>query len=335
MSVTNKFTAWFALIYLCCLSMLFQAPALAESLSMLDYKVTPEVIYGEGEITQNGKSFFRDLWMDFYEPLAETKKPRRAIIFTHGGSFHRGDPRRTYDEDGAQDTSPGDYCRKFATRGYVCFAITYRLAPEGPIPSGEGYTEDDLDRNSVTIMFDQVNKIRNNMGLDPLDPSAPEDIELMSDAVLSAAEDLRTALNHIRKFSRKYNIDPEHIVLGGFSAGAITTLNVAHGMHEPVAGAFLLSGGNVGFDILQTVTPSSDNPPILLFQGQNDLNAFFVAIPILIEHYQEVGVNYKFAWVPAFGHFYASGVTSLSGDGSKMSVEERIVQFLEETWTGS
>ena len=38
------------------------------------------------------------------------------------------------------------------------------------------------------------------------------------------------------------------MIIGGFSAGGITSLNVAQGMHEPVAGAFLLSGANVGFD---------------------------------------------------------------------------------------
>ncbi|NEO98663.1 MAG: alpha/beta hydrolase [Symploca sp. SIO2E9] len=329
----KKFAALLALIYLG-FSMLFQAPALAESRSMLDYKVTPKVIYGEGEI--NGGAESRDLWMDFYEPLyeplEERKELRPVVIFTHGGAFHRGNPRETFNENGAQDTSPGDYCRKFATRGFVCFAINYRLAQEEPVPSGEGYDKKDLDRNSVKILLDQVNKIRISMDLEPLDPKNREDMKFLNKAVLSAAEDLRTALNHIRNSAERYKIDPEHIVLGGFSAGGITSLNVAHGMHEPVSGAFMLSGGNAGFDILETVTESSDNPPILMFQGQNDLEATFIVIPTLIQHYQEVGVEYTYAWVPAFGHFYTSGATSLSGDGSKMSVEERIVNFLEDVW---
>lgn len=335
----RKLTALFALICLS-FSILFPDPALAdralpESRSMLDYKVTPEVIYGQGEI-QNGQSS-RNLWMDFYEPLTEkeplTTKPRPAIVFTFGGAFHRGDPRQTYHEDGAQDTSPGDYCRKFATRGYACFAIDYRLAPENPVPSGEGYSPEDLDFTGVKLLLDQVNKVRKAMGLDPLDPDEPEDMEFLNDAVLSAAEDLRAAVTHISKRSRDYNIDPERIVLGGFSAGAVTSLNVAHGMHEPVVGAFLLSGANVGFDIFKTVT-SPDSPPILMFQGQNDLEANFALTPILMEHYDKVGVPYEFAWVPSFGHFYTSGATSLSGDGSRMSVEERIVQFLEVTLGG-
>lgn len=335
----RKFTALFALICLC-LWMLFQAPALAETRSMLDYKVTPEVIYGKGDVIVeddegDDKLDTINLWMDVYEPLEDTEekteeKPRPAIIFTHGGSFHRGSPRYTYDEGGAQDTSPGDYCRKFATRGYVCFAITYRLIPDNPVASD--YPPEDIDMTNVEIMIDQLNKVRKIMCLDPLDPSDPEDMKLITDGVLSAAEDLRTAVKHIRNSAETYNIDPERIVLGGFSAGALTTLNVAHGMHEPVAAAFLLSGTILGFDILNTVTESSDSPPILLFQGQNDLEGYFVSMPILIEHYKKVGVRYTFAWVPAFGHFYTSGATSLSGDGSRMSIDERIMQFLEETW---
>ncbi|NEO94067.1 MAG: alpha/beta hydrolase [Moorea sp. SIO3G5] len=335
----RKFTALFALICLC-LWMLFQAPALAETRSMLDYKVTPEVIYGKGDVIVeddegDDKLDTINLWMDVYEPLEDTEekteeKPRPAIIFTHGGSFHRGSPRYTYDEGGAQDTSPGDYCRKFATRGYVCFAISYRLAPDNPVPSREGYPPEDIDMTNLELILDQVNKVREVMGLEPLDPSDPEDMELLGDAVLSAAEDLRMALNYIR--SADYNIDPERIVLGGFSAGAVTSLNVAHGMHEPVAATFQLSSGIIGFDIVKTVTESSDSPPILLIEGQNDLEAAFVSMPILIELYKKVGVRYTFAWVPAFGHFYTSGATSLSGDGSKMSVDQRIMQFLEETW---
>ena len=336
----KKITALLASLCLC-FSLWFPAPALAaESQSIPSYTVTPNTIYGKGEIIEAGSAMLRDLWMDVYEPLEtppEMPEPRPAVIFTHGGAFHRGDPRHTYHEGGAQDTSPGDYCRKLASRGYVCFAIAYRLATENPRPSRLGYEDSDLNEESVTILFDQVNKIRSGMvdeegnPLDPLDPENLEDIAFLHRAVLSAAEDLRLAFRHICRHSGEYHIDPERVVLGGFSAGAITSLNVAHGMHEPVAGVFLLSGANVGFDILNTVTDSSDTPPILMFQGQNDLEAAFVAIPDLLQHYEDVGVSYKFAWVPAFGHFYPAGATSLSGDGSKISVEERIVQFLKKT----
>ena len=31
---------------------------------MIDYKVTPKIIYGKGQIIQDGKEVTRDLWMD-------------------------------------------------------------------------------------------------------------------------------------------------------------------------------------------------------------------------------------------------------------------------------
>ncbi|NEP87164.1 MAG: alpha/beta hydrolase fold domain-containing protein [Okeania sp. SIO2C2] len=152
----------------------------------------------------------------------------------------------------------------------------------------------------------------------------------MTDGVLSATEDLRTAVQHIRESARIYNIDPDSIVLGGFSAGAITSLIVAHGMHEPIAGLFMLSGSILGLDILKMVTPASATPPILMFQSQMDLEPSIISTPMLMDRYQEVGVPYEFAWVPASGHYYTSGATSLAGDGSRLSIEQRIVQFIEE-----
>ncbi|NEN88292.1 MAG: alpha/beta hydrolase fold domain-containing protein [Okeania sp. SIO3H1] len=326
----RNLTALFASIFLC-FSMWFPAPAFAaENPSLPNYKVTPDVTYGQGEIFREGESILRDLWMDVYEPLAKKKKNRPATIFTYGGSFHRGSPRTTFDEGGAQDTSAGDYCRKFAMQGYVCFAIDYRLIPENPVPSGDGYTEDDIDMTKVGLTLPGVNKIRASMDLEPLDIDDPKDLKLMTDGVLSAAEDLRTALRHIRKSARIYNIDPDSIVLGGFSAGAITSLNVAHGMHEPVAGLFMLSGSILGLDILKMVSPASASPPILMLQSQMDLEPSIISTPMLMERYQEVGVPYAFAWVPASGHYYTSGASSLAGDGSRLSIEQRIVQFIEE-----
>jgi len=293
------------------------------------YEVTPHVVYGQGLVTRGDKNVSRDLWMDVYEPLEKTHEARPAVIMTFGGAFHRGSPRQSFREGGAQDTSMGDYCRKLAELGYVCFAIDYRLAPENPVLSMSGYSQEDINPESFKYILPQINLVRNAMGFEAIDPQDLQGAKFLRDIVLSPAEDLRKAVHHIRKSAEHFGIDPDRIVLGGFSAGAITSWNVAHGMNAPVAGVFLLSGVGVGLDFAKSVT--ADSPPILMFLGEDDLEGGLQLMPIIIQDYEQVGTEHAFVWVPGFGHFYPSGAKSLGADASRMSVEARIEDFLEKT----
>lgn len=304
-------------------------PAEAQEAPAVTYSVEAGVVYGTGVVTKGGKAINRDLWMDIYRPTGAETGPRPAVILTFGGAFHRGSPRLTFQSGGAQDTSMGNYCRRFAARGYTCFVIEYRLTPEGPVPSLEGYDADWIKPDSLLPLLPQANHIRETMDLPPLDFNIPEQEETMVNGVISAAEDLRKAVLHIREAAATYNIDPNRIALGGFSAGAVTSWNVAHGMGVPVSGVFLLSGTDAGFDVKKAVTESSKRPPILMFMGQYDLAGALSSIPPLLAHYEKVGVDHEFAWVPGFGHFYPAGAASLGGDAVSMSVEGRIVKFLE------
>ncbi|WP_406645007.1 hypothetical protein QEZ52_13995 [Aliisedimentitalea scapharcae] len=105
--------------------------------------------------------------------------------------------------------------------------------------SGEGYQDDWIDANSLLPLLPQANHIRQTMNLPPIDFDIPEQRKAIVDGVIAAAEDLRLAVLHIRDFAARYEIDPERIVLGGFSAGAVTSWNVAHGMGVPVSGVFI------------------------------------------------------------------------------------------------
>ncbi len=308
---------------------LMAAPLEAQQAVPVTYSLEAGVVYGQGVVRKEGEEVSRDLWMDIYHPTEATTTPRPAVVLTFGGAFHRGSPRLTFQSGGAQDTSMGNYCRRFAARGYTCFAIDYRLTPEGPVPSGEGYQADWIAPDSLLPLLPQANHIRGTMDLPPLDFSIPEQEKTMVDGVISAAEDLRKAVLHIREFADTYEIDPNRIALGGFSAGAVTSWNVAHGMGVPVSGVFLLSGTDAGFDVNKAVTASSNRPPILMFMGQYDLAGALSSVPMLIDHYQKVGVDHEFAWVPGFGHFYPAGAASLGSDAVSMSVEGRIAEFLE------
>ena len=304
-------------------------PVAAQQQPAVSYELTAGVIYGNGVVTRNGKPVSRNLWMDVYQPVEKSSIPRPAIILSFGGAFHRGNPRLTIHSGGAQDTSMGNYCRRFAARGYTCFAIDYRLMPEGPVLSGDGYRREWIDPDSLLPLLPQANHIRHGMNLPPLDLQIPEERTTIVNGVMAAAEDLREAIFHIREHATNYQIDPERIVIGGFSAGAVTSWNVAHGMGVPVAGLFLLSGSDAGFNSKKTVTAASNRPPILLFMGQYDLPGALDTVPALLEHYRNTGVNYEFAWVPGHGHFYPAGAASLGADGKRFSVEERIVEFVK------
>ena len=208
-------------------------PVEAQEQPAVSYKLAAGVVYGDGVVTRDGKQVSRDLWMDIYQPLEMSETPRPAIILSFGGAFHRGNPRLTIHSGGAQDTSMANYCRRFAARGYTCFAIDYRLTPEGPALSGDGYSQEWIAPNSLLPLLPQANHIRHGMNLPPIDFKIPDQKDTMVNGVIAAAEDLRKAILHIREFAAKYQIDPERIAIGGFSAGAVTSWNVAHGMGVP------------------------------------------------------------------------------------------------------
>lgn len=303
-----------------------------ESLSASEFKqsayiLTPDVVYGQADVKTEDGIKPRALWMDVYQPAASEKKDRPAVIMTFGGSFHRGGPRYRFRLDGVRDDSMGDYCRRLAEQGYVCFAIDYRLAPENPVPARQGYGDNDLDLTAIRYMLPHVNKIRLQMQLAPFDPNNERDVDTMLAAVLAAAEDLRQAIRHIRAHADRYGIDPQRLALGGFSAGAITSMNVAHGLKEPVAGVFSLSGGYAGFHIADRLT--RDSAEVLWFVGENDLPGIRKFLPVLLSIYEKTGVPHELVWVPGFGHFYPAAVPSLSADGRKLSVDARIVEFLQ------
>ena len=330
--MTNRFHlhmgSFFAVILFSTLNM---ASLMAQEVPAVSYKLTEGVTYGSGVITKNGEPVSRNLWMDIYQPVKKSATPRPAVILSFGGAFHRGNPRLTIHSGGAQDTSMGNYCRRFAERGYTCFAIEYRLTPEGPVLSGKGYERDWIEPNSLLPLLPQANHIRHGMNLPPINMEIPEQRDTIVNGVIAAAEDLRKAILHIRELAPTYQIDPKRIAIGGFSAGAVTSWNVAHGMGVPVAGVFLLSGSDAGLNVNKAATALSSRPPILLFLGQYDLPGALDSVPKLLAHYQTTGVEYEFAWVPGHGHFYPAGAASLSGDGKRFSVEERIVEFLKRT----
>ena len=83
-------------------------------------------------------------------------------------------------------------------------------------------------------------------------------------------------------------------------------------------------------DVTGKATTADSSVPMLIFQGQNDLNAMYATGPSLLANLNKINADYEFAWVPGFGHFYPSGAVSLGKDGTRYPVEKRIINFLEK-----
>lgn len=64
----------------------------------------------------------RELLLDAYLPETETAAP--AILVVHGGAWRQGNRKQLK-----------SYATALAQRGFVCFAIDYRLAPEHKFPA--------------------------------------------------------------------------------------------------------------------------------------------------------------------------------------------------------
>lgn len=294
------------------------------------YKLDKNLVYGTGEITNtNGKVVRRDLLMDVYRPEglnADRNLP--AVVLVHGGAFHRGGLRQPpYKEAGAVHSRMEDYARLLAPLGYVCFVIEYRLIPEMPVPKLKPNAAGMQDyRTAITPEgIARVNYARRAMGLSEI---GDDEKLVLWNGPLAAAEDTYLAVSNIRERAAEFGIDPERIALGGHSAGGASALNAAYGLNAPVAAVFPMSPGLVGFDLSQVIDRDS-LPPMLLLTSQNDEPAVSQGIPFLIDVVEKAQLEYEFAWVPGFAHFYPTGAVALGNDGGRMSVGELVQRFLE------
>jgi len=302
----------------------------ADAQEAFGYTLTTDVVYGEGKVEQDGNIVMRELRMDVYEPVGENNgELRPAVVLVHGGAWHRGGRMYPpYEHLGGVHSMMEGYARLLAPLGYVCFIIEYRLVPDNPVPTmapdADGLQDHRLILTDAGL--DRLSLVRTEMNLPLL---TADDSLVLWNGILAGAEDTNMAVTHVRDSAQKYGIDPDRIALGGHSAGAGNTINAAYGLNAKVAAFFPLSPAVIGFD-MQQVIDSPDFPPMLLMASQNDLGAVLEGIPYLLTSAREGGAPHDFAWVPGFGHFYPTEAVSLGSDGKRMSVGERVSEFLGE-----
>ena len=299
-----------------------------------EYEITRDVVFGTGIVNVSTQPLSRDLFLDAYIPRAsDSEAPTPAVILAFGGAFHRGEKGDfQFSEDGASDSSMADYCSALARRGFACFSIDYRLVPEDPaLPS-------DLDDGKLMpkallknpAITSRIEFVRQKMGLASLDE---ESREQLWNGTFAAVQDMDTALSFVRANAQQFHVAPNRIAVGGFSAGAITAMNLAYGKQADVQAVIALSGTSWGYDLDKTLT--TDAPPLLMFAGQWDLQGIRLGSASIAKLFQSRGAPVTQAWVPGFGHFYPMEAPSLATQFNQASVIDRITNFLNAAFNVS
>ena len=79
---------------------------------------TKDIVYGRVIRSHSADRSGEDLTLDLYRPLNDRGDSRPLLMVFHGGAFQRGDKR---------DSSIVEWCRHFASLGYVVSSVNYRL----------------------------------------------------------------------------------------------------------------------------------------------------------------------------------------------------------------
>jgi len=220
-----------------------------------------------------------------------------------------------------------DWARLLTPLGYVSFVVDCRLVPELPVPVTDSQAANiqDFETAISPAAIARSNLSRSKVGLPPL---KDDEGILIWNGVFSAAEDIDKAVRHVRDNAAKYGIDPDKIAIGGHSAGGGAVVNAGFGLKSPVVAMFPMSPGIIGFDMQQVI--DGDVPPTLLVTSQFDDPAISEGIPPTVKKLRSVGAEFQLVWIPGFPHFYPTGAVSLADDGTRMSIGERLVQFLDQ-----
>ena len=318
------------------------SPAAAQGDPTFGYSVELDVVFAKGKVAPEGVETERDLRMDVYSPSKEnadytgkadrTDGPYPAVVYVHGGAHHRGGRRiEPFRLEAAVHSRPEDYARLLAPLGYVVFVVEYRLATENPEPNlkpGEANLREDVSAYITPAVFEATVRARTSMGLPPLEDN-DEDKLFLWKAGMAGAEDVNKAISFVAANADRFNIDPERIAVGGHSAGGSITMNVGLGMQSPVKAIFPLSGTDILFEH-SAVAQFPDLPPALLMYSQFDEHTQLGQLPGIIALLRNANVDYQLAWVPGFAHFYPHNAVSLGDDGTRMSVGDRIIAFLDK-----
>jgi dienelactone hydrolase len=213
-----------------------------------------------------------DLAADLFRPAGDTADLRPAIVWIHGGGFKAG-----------SRSSTTDVAQSYARRGYVTASIDYRLDP--------GNRCQDVQDGVIT---------------DPVEAAAERD--RCTVAIIAAQHDAQAAVRWLRANASAFGIDPGRIAVGGFSAGAVTAVNVAQRSEDPgTVGSHLDQSSTVGAGLSASgcnYDPGSidgaDAPVFLLASGL-DRSVDFSCVAATEQATRAVGAGVQTMYFPSEG----------------------------------
>jgi predicted esterase len=207
--------------------------------------VSKDVVYGQGYVsdgTEPATYTLEPLLLDVYQPIGSPEARKPAILLVHGGSFTEGSKEKE---------QIVEYARFFSARGYVSFAMNYRLVADNP-PAPDYW---------ATTGF--------------------------TSAIHAAMVDVKAAARFIRAAASQYGVDPDRMALLGESAGASAAVSTAmadagdfasdgprfpipesnHPDVSPRVQAYVHLWGNADHVLLEV---DSDDPPVMIVHGTDD-----------------------------------------------------------------
>jgi phospholipase/carboxylesterase len=99
----------------------------------------------------------------------------------------------------------------------------------------------------------------------------------------------------------RYAIDPKHLVLGGFSQGAMLSLDVALHRDTPPAGLILMSGTLLAESVWKPLMPKLAGVPVFQSHGKHDQLLPFPVAEVLRDELKAAGANLSWIDFPG-GH---------------------------------
>jgi acetyl esterase/lipase len=286
-----------------------QTPDLRTDLEIASVEIQKDITYTSAA-TGNGNV---DLELDMYLPIDSAGEPiianRPAVVLVHGGGFILG----------SKEYGPiGDWATKLAEAGYPTAAINYRLILSDPKVTNPNLIEYLQEAQPTAALPEE----------------APDQaITALRVALGAAMEDTNAAIEYMVS----QGAHPEHIAVGGESAGAITSIHLGFlnndlslGWKQPAAVLNLWGGFSEDTENPDLGIDSND-PALWTMHGTNDNIVDYASAEYLKERTDASGTPHTFYSIEGAGHgFAATGFLTDPIPGADTTYIEDQISFLNQ-----